>query len=284
MPRAAVITRTTSRPLFLRRAVASISAQRFSDLSWIVVNDGGCAHDVNHILETLGPRQFPAQTVHRSESNGMEAAANAGLQVAEATYIAIHDDDDSWHPDFLAKTVGFLEENRSYVGVVTHTTQITERVNGNTIATGRKKPFNFDLQDIHITELFYRNLFPPISLVYRRDALESIGLYDENLPVLGDWEFNLRLIMHGDIAVIPEPLAFYHTRPNSRTGATANSIHGNAHLHKRYEAVIRNRFVRSSIRNNISSAGILMGAVSAGRRKRGFRAQSLLRKLIRSCW
>jgi hypothetical protein len=56
------------------------------------------------------------------------------------------------------------------------------------------------------------NFFPPIAFVFRREVLERIGGFNETLPVLGDWFFNLEFLLEDDIAVLPEPLARYHHR------------------------------------------------------------------------
>ena len=41
MTKVAVITRTKDRPIFLKRALLSVSSQTFSDYIHVVVNDGG---------------------------------------------------------------------------------------------------------------------------------------------------------------------------------------------------------------------------------------------------
>jgi GT2 family glycosyltransferase len=130
---------------------------------------------------------------------------------------------------------------------------------------------NAEIHDIHISELFDRNLFPPISLLYRREVLEAIGPYDEALPVLGDWDFNLRLILHGEIAVIEETLACYHTRRTKHHDP--NSIHSNPYLHKRYEAVIRNRLIRAGLAHGTIHPGSLMALSSFGRSRRGVKSK-----------
>jgi glycosyltransferase involved in cell wall biosynthesis len=265
----AVITRTQDRSVLLRRALRGIGDQSLRDFRWVIVNDAGIQEPVNEVAFMAGQEDVDCQVVNRVESTGMEAAANHGLRESDSKYVAIHDDDDTWDPDFLAVMTGFLDTNPHYLGAVCHTTKVEERIDGDRIKTLRKKLMNADLEQVHITELFYRNLFPPISLVYRRAVLDKIGYYDESLPVLGDWDFNLRLIMEGDIAVIPRPLAFYHTRPAAKSGASANSIHGNPNLHKQYEAVIRNRFIRNAAKSGALSPGLLMAITSSGRRTRG---------------
>jgi glycosyltransferase involved in cell wall biosynthesis len=269
MKRVAIITRTRDRGVLLRRASRSLGDQTLRDFHWVVVNDGGDRSSVEEALNFARQTALDYQVIHRAESEGMEAAANHGLRGSDSKYVAIHDDDDTWDPKFLSAMTDFLEENPHYIGAVCHATKVDERIDGDRIKTICKKPLNADLEQVHITELFYRNLFPPISLVYRRAVLGKIGFYDETLPVLGDWDFNLRLIMEGDIAVIPRPLAYYHTRPAAKSGASANSIHGQPDLHKRYEAVIRNRLIRNAAKSGALSAGLLMAITSSNRRPRG---------------
>jgi glycosyltransferase involved in cell wall biosynthesis len=277
MPATAIITRTKDRGVLLQRALRSVEGQTLRDFCWVLVNDGGNHRLVDEAAATARKAGIDCHVIHRANSSGMEAAANHGLRESDSKYVAIHDDDDSWDPDFLAVMTGFLDANPHYLGAVCHTMKIEERIGGERIKTLRKKTMNADLEQVHISELFYRNLFPPVSLVYRREVLDKIGYYDESLPVLGDWDFNLRLIMEGDIAVIPRPLAFYHTRPAAKLGAAANSIHGNPNLHKQYEAVIRNRFIRNAVKSDALSAGLLMAITSSGRRPRGIARNSWLK-------
>lgn len=276
MPAATVITRTKNRPLLLRRAARSVTLQKFRDFEWVVINDAGERRPVDEVVRQAKEAGLEARAIHRNASTGMEAAANHGLRESDSKYVAIHDDDDTWDPEFMSAMIGFLDANDHYLGAVCHTIKVDERIDGDRIKTIRKQSLNADLEQIHITELFYRNLFPPISVVYRREVLDKIGLYDESLPVLGDWDFNLRLIMEGDITVIPRPLAFYHSRPTAKSGSAANSIHGSPNLHKQYEAVIRNRFIRTAAKSGALSAGLLMAIASSGRRPRGIARRSWL--------
>ena len=271
MKNVAVITRTRNRALLLRRAARSVERQTFRDFCWVVVNDGGDGEEVETIVARAKENGVDAHVVRRAASTGMEAASNAGLAASNSAYIAIHDDDDSWHPDFLLRTVAFLEADPLFVGVICHTEEVREEIKGRAILEKSRRPMNAEIQDIHISELFYRNLFPPISLLYRREVLETIGPYDEALPVLGDWDFNLRLILHGEIAVIEETLACYHARQAKHHAP--NSIHTNPNLHKRYEAVIRNRLIRAGLAHGTIHPGSLMALSSFGRSRRGVKSK-----------
>ena len=271
MKNVAVITRTRNRALLLRRAARSVERQTFRDFCWVVVNDGGDGEEVETIVARAKENGVDAHVVHRAASTGMEAASNAGLVASKSAYIAIHDDDDSWHPDFLLRTVAFLEADPLFVGVICHTEEVREEIKGRTIVEKSRRSMNTEIHNIHISELFYRNLFPPISLLYRREVLEAIGPYDEALPVLGDWDFNLRLILHGEIAVIEETLAYYHARQGKPHDP--NSIHSNPYLHKRYDALIRNRLIRAGLAHGTIHPGSLMALSSFGRARRGVKSK-----------
>jgi glycosyltransferase involved in cell wall biosynthesis len=268
----AVVTRTRNRKLLLERAARSIASQQFRDFSWVVVNDGGQPEGLEKALEPARRAGIELKILNLPQSGGMEAASNVGIAACDSEYIAIHDDDDTWHPDFLARTVDFLRQEALFVGVICHTEQIREEIKGQSVIEKSRRAMNAEIHDIHISELFYRNLFPPISLLYRRSALLAVGGYDEQLPVLGDWDFNLRLVLHGEIAVIEETLAYYHVRKSATH--SPNSIHETPFLHKRYEAVIRNRLIRSGLDHGALHAGVLMALSSFGRSKRGVKSSS----------
>ncbi len=93
-----IITRTKNRPILLKRAELSVFNQTRKDYEWIVVNDGGSpiAPSANFVI------QYP-------RSKGMEAASNIGISTASRKYVVIHDDDDSWNPQFLEKMIYALE-------------------------------------------------------------------------------------------------------------------------------------------------------------------------------
>src|SRR6056297_895371 len=97
--------RTKDRPILLQRALQSVCHQTLGDWSLAIVNDGGDPRPVDQQVADLPAAHRQRITVlHHPESCGMEAASNAGLQALQSRYVLIHDDDDSLHPDFFART------------------------------------------------------------------------------------------------------------------------------------------------------------------------------------
>lgn len=251
-PAVGIVLRTRDRPLLLQRAMESLSAQEYAHWKAVIVNDGGQRRPVEALLAAQ-PKTIRARLriLHRDNPCGMEAATNAGLEVLrDCPFLALHDDDDSWAPAFLARTVAYLEAHPSEVGVVTGAQVVEEVIASNGPREIARHPFNPWLQKIGRGRLLVENLFPPIMLLFRRSALEQIGLYDESLPVLGDWEFHLRLAGFGPIGYLTEPLAHYHLRPRQLEGPYGNSIGSGEGRHRLYDALLRNRWLREDIARN----------------------------------
>ena len=259
MAKVSIITRTRNRAVFLNRALLSISSQSYKEYEWIVVNDGGENFPVDEIGGNARSKGITVIVIHNDLSLGMEAASNSGISKATGKYIAIHDDDDSWHPEFLSKSVAFLENDKHYMGVVSRVVQVIEKVSYEKIKTIKKYPINNTLGAISISGISHpeRN-YPPISFLFHRSVFNEIGLYREDLPVLGDWEFNLRFIAKYDIGLISEYLANYHIRKTLNHGVYANTIIGNADIHSKVYVRLLNELLRHDIAQGIAGIGWLV--------------------------
>ena len=279
-PRVAIITRTMDRPQLLRRAMESVLAQSFEDWTWVVVNSGAPG-PVDALLEAHGSAlEGRVQTVALDGPGPIGKASNAGIDASESELIVLLDDDDTWAPDFLEKAVGALDARPvpEARGVVTQSLRINEEPQGDSMVAIEEKPFNPDLASLKLFQLASVNQFTVNSFVYEREAYEAIGPYREDLPVLDDWEFNLRFLRRFDIVVVPEPLANYHVRPAGTEGAAANTLTAGEQLHKFFEARIANQHLRYDLDRGEMGFGFLMN-LAAGHRTATDLTRELGRKI-----
>ena len=230
--------------MLLARAIASVQNQSFSDWELIIINNGGNPEGVESVV-SVARNTTGTSTVtvlHLPERVGMEEASNQGLRATTSTYFAIHDDDDSWRPTFLETTVQAYASNPNAAGVLTGVTRIHETFKGGKVWP--EKHENFPLDDARLTyeRLIGGNTFPPIAALFRRSLLDSAGYFDSSLPVLGDWEFNLRAVRDGGFVFIPERLANYHTRTPDSDRASGNSITVGEDLHLRVKKELQERW------------------------------------------
>src|SRR5664279_6375410 len=243
----AIVVRTRNRPVLLARALDSVLGQTYQDYVAVVVNDDGDRPSVEQAVANAADRaRGRIHLVHNAVSRGREAAMNIGLHASSSTYVVIHDDDDTWAPTFLERTVAHLEQTGQQ-GVATRTEVVYERIDGDIIVIEGGELLASDKHEVTLLDTIGRNYTAPISFLYRREVIGTIGEYDATLPVLADWDFLLRFLRLFEVGFIDgEPLAYWHHRRTS-VGDEGNSVHAGASEHIRWDVLIRDRYLRADL-------------------------------------
>jgi glycosyltransferase involved in cell wall biosynthesis len=252
MARVSIITRTFDRPVLLARMFRSLAEQTFTDWQCIVVN-GGSESTVHQAMVGLDVSSR-TQIVPFTGKPGMRGATlNQGVQASETELVTVLDDDDTWHPEFLQRMVHLLDQYPATgaAGVVCRSEVIKESsvedglIESAEAAEKGREIIDADLRQATLARLAIENCWCIHAFLYKRSAYDAVGGYSEALPVLEDWEFNLRFLCQNDVMVLPQVLARYHLRPGISSGQQANSQFGELDLHKFYDAKIRNDALRA---------------------------------------
>lgn len=246
-----IVMRTKDRSLLLARALDDVLAQTHDSWFLTVVNDGGDPAAVDRLVaERSSAWNGRVRVLHHPVSRGMEAAANAAIRTCDHPWVAIHDDDDTWDPRFLERTAGWLAAHPEAPAVAVRTEIVWERIEGESVRELSRETFLPDLTHVTLAQFLRFNCCVPISLLYRRAVLESVGLFDEHLAVVGDWECNVRLAVRGPFGfVAEEPLAFWHQRPGLG-GALGNSVITQDDAHRRADREVRDRELRVALQRD----------------------------------
>ena len=242
----AVIVRTKDRPTLLPRALRSITEQRFGSYVVVIVNDGGRPEVVERAVAGLSAaHRQRVHVLHNTTSLGCEGASNVGVAGSRSTYLAIHDDDDTWHPDFLSRCVEHLDDSDD-LGVAARCEVVHERIAGGVVTEQRRELLAPDKSAITLVDMVRRNYAPPISMLLRRSAVEQVGGFDPTLPVLGDWDFLLKVLARGTVGFLDgQPLAYWHHRTQADVATdTGNTVVVAGDAHAQFDAVVRDRFAR----------------------------------------
>ncbi len=253
-PLVSIVVRTKDRPRLLRRAVADIARQTMTQWECVIVNDGGDPEAAERALDGLDAQtRSRVRFLHAETSRGRWRSANAGVLATHAPLIVLHDDDDSWHVDFLSRAVEYLSSHPERDGVVARIEILWEGPDrtGEDLVVHSREIFQPQLQDLLLSDALLFNRFVPIGFVYRRSLHAELGLYDESLPVVGDWAFNLKVLARGPLEYLPGgPLAYWHQRVGV-DGAEGNSVIAASRDHDRFDARIRD----AALREHISAEG-----------------------------
>ena len=207
-----VIVRSCGRPRLLVRALASIDAQTAQPLETIVVALGPAG-----FAAAEAARPGRALTVIPTATDRVRGGAlNDGLRVMTGSWVAILDDDDTWAPTFLQEmgdAAAAAAPAADFGGIVCRTEIIYERVRGGEVVEVGRKPMNPGFDAISARELAAENRFTINAALWHRRVFATAGEFREDLSLLEDWEFNVRVARHFRLEVLPRTLARYHRRP-----------------------------------------------------------------------
>lgn len=188
----------------LRRCLDSVLSQTYEGTVEIIVVDDGSTDGSADILE----KEYSSDiTCIKQQNKGASAARNLGLFSSHGDVVAFLDADDYWYPDFLCKTVRFLEEHTELVAVSVAQRHITP--SGESIVPVWCSE-NTDLADIVIEDFFAfwakNNHVCTGSVLMRTEVARKVGGQRESLIVCEDLEFWACLGLQGSWGMIPDIL------------------------------------------------------------------------------
>lgn len=202
VPAVSVIVLTRNRPVFLRRALASIQQQTFTDFEVLVVNDAG--EDVSSLVSAFRAEGMTIALLNQPEQRGQSAGRNLGIRASRGRWIAYLDDDDLYYPDHLETLVATLRRSGAKVAYTDSMRAIEEERDGEWVVLSRELAMS---NDFDRGRFLVDNLTPVNNVMHEKACWEVCGPHDETLPVLEDWDYWIRLSRKWDFVHIPKATA-----------------------------------------------------------------------------
>ena len=195
-----VVIPVYNRPDLLERALCSVSKQTTQADEVLVVDDGSSSSpDLSDFHENP-----EVHCLRREKNLGVSAARNWGIQQARGEWIALLDSDDEWEPKKLERQVQYIDQNPELLAV--HTLEKWIRLGNEVIP-----PAYLDKSNNRLWARSLKNcLICPSSVLLHRSVFESVGWFDESLPVCEDYDFWLRLLLDHPIGLTEEKLVRKH--------------------------------------------------------------------------
>ncbi len=186
-PMVSVIVPTYNRPDTLIEALNSILCQTYRDFEIIVVNDAGS--DVENIISYLN-RDRNITYIRHGKNMGLGAARNSGIKTARGKYLAYLDDDDLYYPEHIETLVEFLEKGDYKVAYTDAHRAYQINKNSKYHVVKRDLPYSCDFDRDRIRR---ENFVPVLCFMHDRMLLNEVGLFDESLRKLEDWDMWIRM-------------------------------------------------------------------------------------------
>lgn len=185
----------------IQETLDSVLKQTYRDVEVIIVNDGSDDGSTTSLLNQI---DVPNVQILHTENQGLAAARNNGIRVAEGQMILPLDSDDLIAPEYVEQAVAILEENED-VGIVYCRAKLFGAVET-----------EWALPPYSLKEMLLDNVIF-CSAMYRKSEWERVGGYDPGM-IHGweDYDFWLSLIEGGvKIYQIQETLFFYRVASDS---------------------------------------------------------------------
>ena len=185
-PTFSVVMPVYNRAHLVERAVRSALEQSETDLEVIVVDDGS-TDGTAQVVEAI---EDPRVILVRQANAGHAAARNQGIQRARGEYVAFLDSDDEYLPGALA-TIRRAFEDEPHAGfALMGKRMVTDDSRGSTVQELPWEPLGGDL---YLGLLSSLRGGIPNGLTVRRQVLETVGGFDENLRAAVDKDLIFRL-------------------------------------------------------------------------------------------
>jgi glycosyltransferase involved in cell wall biosynthesis len=231
VPAIDVVIPVWNRAHIIDRAIASVLAQELPGAEWsirAIVVDDGSTDGLDRALAAFGARVL---CIRHQRNKGAAAARNSGVAAATAGYVAFLDSDDVWLPGKITAQIAFMEQHRHRASA---TAYMLKRSGAGEFMSPRYRTGVLGLSD------FAWGCFvsPGSTLICRREALARIGVFDEALHRLEDWDWLLRYAEHYPLGFLAEPLALIEVTPGAQGTKELAALD---RLAARHAALLRSR-------------------------------------------
>lgn len=209
-PLVSVVLPTHNRLHVLPRAVHSVLGQTYTDLELIVVDDGSNDGTAEWLASLSDTR---LRHLKLEERRGAAAARNAGVRAARGQLVAFQDSDDEWLPSKLELQVAALMS----------APQGVDWIGGSYLVWGEGRPryvrsSRLEHGQDYATDLLEGQPFVTPTWLVRRERLHEVGLFDESMPCLEDWDLIFRLDLRCRFWAVPQMVLVRHGSTDSVFG------------------------------------------------------------------
>ena len=237
-PRVSVIIPTYNSAQYLAEAIDSVLNQTYTNYEIIVIDDGS----TDNTIEILEQYKEKIYYIYQ-ENQGVSAARNKGISLAQGELIAFLDADDIFMTHKLAKQVAVFDRQPE-LGIVNSGFRLI-RENGEFIADVKRWE---TIPELTIETWILHQPVLPSAMMFRKQWLEKVGGFDTRWFSSEDVDLVFRLIAKGCRGIWLPQITLYYRR-HDRSATWKNSLK----QARNSEAMEENFFAHQDLPESISS-------------------------------
>jgi O-antigen biosynthesis protein len=208
-PPISILTPVFDTPVpWLREAIESVLAQVYENWELLLIDDGSTAADMLRALPALAARDRRIRLVRLESHQGISAALNKGLELANGEWVTFLDHDDLLEPDALFQNVRLLQENPGLDLIYSDEDKLTDQGFDSPMLKPDWSP-DFFLSCNYLCHMIF----------LRRDLVREVGGFQPEFDGSQDYDLLFRVIERTNrIHHIPRVL--YHWRRSENSSAS----------------------------------------------------------------
>ncbi len=229
-PLVTIITPTFNRAALLAETIDSVLSQDYEVIEYFVLDDGSKDATVELLKQYDDPR-----LKWESHANMGEArTVNKGFELAQGEFVIVVNSEDPILPGLLSASVAYMQAHPDVWATYPDWMMIDEH----------SQP----LESITVLEYPYQNMLRyhhcPLGAgaMFRRNALDAGVRRDGRWRFVSDYEFWLKVGLHGQMARLPQTLATWRSHAGG-----ASTIFANKSMAKEHIDVVKEYYRRSDV-------------------------------------
>ena len=208
-----VVIPTFNRIRLVARAIDSVLKQSLNPYEIIVVDDGS-----DDGTSEMIQNKYKSIKLIQQQNNGVSAARNKGIEHAKGDWIGLLDSDDEWTEKKLENQADRLIKTPEYDFCHTNEIWIRNGVRVNQRKKHKKYGGYIFGKCLDICRI------SPSSVLFRKNILDHVGWFDNQLPVCEDYDLWLRITSEYRILFIDEPLIIKYGGHDDQLSHSVESI------------------------------------------------------------
>jgi glycosyltransferase involved in cell wall biosynthesis len=211
VPKVSIVLPSYNRAQYLSEAIESCLRQSFKDFELIIIDDN--SNDDSFAIAQKYAIQDPRITTIRNKSNQrLPRNLNLAFSIAQGDYFTWISDDNLFLDNALEVMANYLD-NMPEIGLVYADYHLINAQGAVSARIFQEDPEFLPIRDC-VGACF----------LYRADIGEQVGTYDEEMILVEDYDYWLRLGLISKLYHIPEPLYLYRTHDGSLTKTRQEEI------------------------------------------------------------
>lgn len=184
----------------IERCLESVLNQTYkTTFQIIVINDGSTDDSVDIVYKFIAKKKVDCIEIINKPNGGVASARNLGIMAAKGKWIALLDSDDEWLSEKIERQMSVLNADSAidFLGC-----------NVTTWSAGFLWYKIHKLSKIKLWRQFISWYPATPTVIFKREIIQDVGLYDESFSHGEDGQFLIRILMKKNCWFIPDKLVY----------------------------------------------------------------------------